>query len=183
MCELTYRLPEVTDRDLLSAYVREHLAKGEPGVSASLGLPSSDFAEWVETIRGNALTGSEPWGRSLLYLCLDGDRLVGLLSIQYELPPNLSEIFGDIGYGVRPSERNRGYAGEMLRHALSVCREKGKDRVILVCFRDNPASEAVSRKNGGVLIAESDRYQEGRISRHYEIRLQPAPGPTEEIKA
>ena len=60
-------------------------------------------------------------GKSLLYLCFHDNKLVGLLSIRYELPKDLSDKYGDIGYGVRPSERNKGYATKMLQHALSVC--------------------------------------------------------------
>ena len=40
------------------------------------------------------------------------------------LPQELSHTIGDIGYGVRPSERNKGYATAMLKYALGVCRER-----------------------------------------------------------
>lgn len=167
--ELSYRLPQIGDEAILREYVREHHESGEPSISASLGLQATGFAEWVETIRKNADMGNEAWGKSLLYLCFAGDRLAGLLSIRYSLPKELSESLGDIGYGVRPSERNKGYATAMLAHALSVCKTKGKTRLILGCYKDNIASEKTILKNGGVLRWESDSYQEGRISRYYSI--------------
>ena len=86
---MKYRLPEINDRNILQAYVQEHYDKGESGISASMGLSSSDFAGWVEKIRNNAACGDELWGKSLLYLCFDDDRLAGLLSIRYELPKML----------------------------------------------------------------------------------------------
>ena len=168
---MLYRLPELTDKDLLQAYVREHRDNHETGISASMGLSSSDYAEWVKRIRGNALNGDAQWGKSLLYLCFHAEKLVGLLSIRYEMPRSLSEKYGDIGYGVRPSERNKGYATEMLGYALSVCREKGLSGVILGCYKDNPASAAVIRKNGGILTAEEDRGGEGRIRQYHRIDL------------
>ena len=168
---MIYRLPELSDRDRLREYVREHRDHKESSISASLGLSSSDYAEWVEKIRRNASDGDEQWGKSLLYLCLDQDRLIGLLSVRYELSESLSEKIGDIGYGVRPSERGKGYATEMLGHALSVCREKGMSKAVLGCYKDNPASAATIRKNGGVLIAENEKYREGRISQYYLIDL------------
>ena len=155
----------------MQAYVQEHYDKGESSISASMGLSSSDYAVWVEKIRSNAVCGDELWGKSLLYLCFDDDRLAGLLSIRYELPKMLSEKYGDIGYVVRPSERNKGYAAAMLKYALSVCREKGLKKVILGCFKDNLASAAVIRKNGGILLAENENYKEGRISQYFEIKL------------
>ena len=111
------------------------------------------------------------WGKSLLYLCFKGERLIGLLSIRYELPEALSKQFGDIGYGVRPSERGKGYASEMLRHALLLCREKGKREIIVGCYKDNAASAAVIEKCGGSLFAENDNYKAGKLSTYYSFVL------------
>ena len=168
---MEYRLPEIKDEDILKIYIREHHDNGETGISAGLGLLSADYTEWVAKIKNNALSGDEQWGKSLLFLCFDGDRLIGLLSIRYELPELLSEKYGDIGYGVRPSERNKGYATAMLEYALSVCKEKGMEKVIVGCYKDNPASAATIKKNGGTLITENENYKEGRISQYYLIRL------------
>jgi predicted acetyltransferase len=106
-----------------------------------------------------------------LYLCFDNNKLIGLLSIRYDLPENLIKKYGDIGYGVRPSERNKGYATTMLQYGLSVCKEKGMDNVLLGCYKDNLASAATIKKNGGVLVDENDNYNEGRISQYYSINL------------
>ena len=168
---MIYRLPELNDKDMLMAYVSEHRANGENSISASVGMLSGEYADWVETMHRNASLGNEEWGRSLMYLCLDDDRLIGLLSIRYELPDSLRKKLGDIGYGVRPSERNKGYATEMLRYALSVCRQKGMDRVILGCYKDNLASAATIKKNKGTLLFEVDNYNEGRISEYYSVVL------------
>ena len=168
---MKYRLPEIDDKSILQTYVQEHHDNGETSISASLGLLSSDYTEWVDKIKNNALCGDEQWGKSLLYLCFDGDRLIGLLSIRYELPEPLSGKYGDIGYGVRPSERNKGYATAMLEYALSVCREKGMEKVILGCFKENLASAATIKKNGGTLITENENYKEGKISQYYLIKL------------
>jgi len=166
---LSYRLPGLGDEAILMDYVREHLEKGEPGISASVGLQASLYADWVEKIQRNADVGDAAWGRSLLYLCFREERLAGLLSIRYSLPQALSESLGDIGYGVRPSERNKGYATAMLGHGLAVCKACGKRRVILGCYKDNIPSAKTILKNGGVLLWESDSYQEGRLSQYYGI--------------
>lgn len=168
---MLYRLPQLSDQDLLKAYVLEHMDHGENSISASVGLLAMEYSDWVEMIQTKATTGDAQWGRSLVYLCFDQDRLIGLLSIRYELPEALTQSIGDIGYGVRPSERNKGYATTMLAQALSVCRQKGRNQVMLGCYKDNPASSAVIRKNGGVLVAENDHYAKGRISQYYVIAL------------
>ncbi len=168
---MIYRLPERSDNDMLQAYVREHFEHNENSVSASLGLLASEYSEWVEKIHRNATLGDEAWGKSLLYLCLEGEKLVGLLSIRYSLPEALTKELGDIGFGVRPTERRKGYATAMLRYALSVCKEKGMSQVLLGCYKDNAASRATILKNGGVLVDENCNYNEERISQYFAIQL------------
>ena len=168
---MVYRLPQIDDISILQEYMQEHYDNKENSISASLGLPASEYHDWVEKIHRNAMVGDEQWGNSLLYLCFENNKLIGLLSVRYELPGNLTKVLGDIGYGVRPSERNKGYATIMLRYALSVCKEKGMDNVLLGCYKDNLASAATIKKNGGVLVDENDNYNEGRISQYYSIKL------------
>lgn len=168
---MEYRLPELSDQAILQAYLQEHYAHGETSISASLGLPVSEYGSWVAAIHRNATHGDAAWGRSLTYLCLDHGQLIGLMNIRYELPPSLSEKLGDIGYGVRPSCRNKGYATMMLRHALSVCKSMGMSKALLGCYRDNAASARVIQKCCGRLIAENDQYSPGKISQYYQIDL------------
>ena len=156
---------------MLHEYVQEHYDNGETSISASLDLSVSDYSVWVEKIWNNASVGDDAWGKSLTYLCFDEAKLVGLLNIRYDLPKNLSEKYGNIGYGVRPSERRKGYATAMLRYALSICKEKGMKQVILGCYKDNFASAATIKRNGGVLFVENDNYTKEKTSQYYLIIL------------
>lgn len=56
---MDYRLPTAEDEELLKEYIVEHYAHGERSISASHGLPVSEYSEWVRTIENNALQGSE----------------------------------------------------------------------------------------------------------------------------
>ena len=76
---MIYRLPDVNYKDMLHEYIQEHYDNGETSISASLELATSEYGEWVEKIRRNALVGDEIWGKSLLYLCIDEGKLIGLL--------------------------------------------------------------------------------------------------------
>lgn len=168
---MEYRLPTLNDKTILAEYVQEHYDYKENSISASLGLTASDYKSWVDRIHQNATVGDCEWGKSLLYLCFENNKLVGLLNIRYSLPKELSKKYGDIGYGVRPSERNKGFATTMLKYALSVCKEKGLLEVTLGCYKDNIASSATIKKNGGVLFAEDDNYKKGKVSQYYLIKL------------
>ncbi|MBR5048638.1 MAG: GNAT family N-acetyltransferase [Erysipelotrichaceae bacterium] len=168
---LEYRLPQLSDRDILQDYVREHHDNGEQSLSASHGLSSMDFDRWVSLMHENALTGDKERGRMLVYLCFAQKKLVGLLSVRPELSEQLRTRYGDIGYGVRPSERQKGYATQMLRQGLAVCRQADLKLAVVACYKDNQASAAVIRKNGGVLIAENENYKPGILSQYYTIKL------------
>lgn len=168
---MNYRLPEISDEGMLREYIQEHYDNGETSISASVGLPVSDYSDWVKKMWDNASVGSDEWGRSLTYLCFDETKLIGLLNIRYDLPKSLSEKYGNIGYGVRPSERRKGYATAMLQYALSICKEKGLKQVVLGCYKDNLASAATIKKNGGVPFAENDNYTNKRTSIYFLIDL------------
>jgi predicted acetyltransferase len=168
---LTYRLPTLEDRDALTAYVEEHHRSGENSISAGMRLTSMRFEDWVAEINRNVEIPNGDWGRSYTLLCFDEEKLVGLLSVRCELSEELSEKYGHIGYGVRPTERRKGYATGILRHALDLCREKGLEQVILGCYRENIGSIKTILKNNGRWVRECEGYTEGKISRYYVINL------------
>ena len=168
---MEYRLPKIEDQEILIDYVNEHYDNNETRISASMGLAKLDFYEWVKIIKNNATVGNKELGKNLLYLCFDNKELIGLLSVRYELPEDYRNKYGDIGYSVRPSKRNKGFATEMLKYGLSICRQKGLKEVILGCYKDNIASATVIKNNGGVLFLENDNYEKGHMSQYYSIKI------------
>lgn len=58
---------------------------------------------------------------------------------------------GHIGYGVRPSERGKGYATVILNLALEKCKDLSLGKVMIVCKEGNIGSARVIEKNGGIL--------------------------------
>ena len=168
---MIYRLPTNKDKEFLSKYVQEHYDNNETSISASMGLTKTDFFEWIKIINNNAINGNEEFGKNFLYLCFDNNELIGLLSIRYDLSEDYRNKYGDIGYSVRPSKRNKGYATEMLKYGLSVCKQKGMKKAILGCYKNNVASANVIKNNGGILFSENDNYKKGHISQYYKIEL------------
>lgn len=78
------------------------------------------------------------------------DRLVGMLQVRHRFNDYLEKYAGHIGYSIRPSERRKGYAREMLKMALPFCREIGIGRVLITCADGNIGSEKTILANGGV---------------------------------
>ena len=61
------------------------------------------------------------------FFCFDEKRnlMVGAVNIRHDLNDYLLKYGGHIGDGIRPSERRKGYATEMIRLALEECRNWG----------------------------------------------------------
>lgn len=163
------RKPKEEDQARLMDYMMEHYANGEMSISASNGLPSLPYKEWLEKLNDDESGKNEEWGISETYLLLNDNRVVGMLNIRYTLSEDKVEKFGHIGYGVRPSERRKGYATYMLKEALEKCREKNMTEVILGCYEDNIASRKTILNNEGVLYKKSKL--KNKNSLYYKVTL------------
>jgi predicted acetyltransferase len=115
--------------------------------------------EWLERVEKNETTCSKGGVTSNSYIAVrTGDhKIVGIIDLRHHIDhPILSVWGGHMGYTVRPSERGKGYAKDMLRQNLQNCRTRGLDKVLLVCDHDNIASEKTILANGGVFEKEID---------------------------
>lgn len=78
------------------------------------------------------------------------NKLVGMIQVRHYFNDYLEKYAGHIGYSIRPTERRKGYAKEMLKLALPFCREIGLDKVLITCSEGNIGSEKTIRANGGI---------------------------------
>lgn len=104
--------------------------------------------------------------------CLDKDRniFVGAVNIRHYLNESLMKTGGHIGDGIRPSERNKGYATAMIKLALEECKKLGLNKVLMCCDKNNIASAKTIIKNGGILENEILN-EDNSISQRYWIEL------------
>ncbi len=105
-----------------------------------------------------------------LYAFVDG-HIVGRLNIRYELNENLLHRGGNIGYAVSPLHRNKGYATEILKQGLEVCRKLGLKKLLVTCADQNIHSWKVIEKFDAVLENKIFDEEEDEYVRRYWIDL------------
>ena len=95
---------------------------------------TDDYTEWCRSIDANTKeeTVNPNWVITDTFFAVDDDRIVGIIDFRHTLNDFLKDL-GHCGYSVRPSERRKGFATEMLRQLL-----------------DNEPSVKTIIRNGGV---------------------------------
>ena len=94
-------------------YRAEHLRNGETELHGGSLLERMEYRAWLRLVRDNAdpAANHAKWVAADTFFAVrdvDG-RIVGLADIRHTLNAFLAAYGGHIGYGVRPSERGKGY--------------------------------------------------------------------------
>lgn len=165
--------PGIEHKEQVMLY-RDEFIMYNDSMDGTAGLREfDDYAAWLERIRLNnnqntVKTGLVP-ATTLLAIRASDNYLVGMIDIRHELNDYLFDFGGHIGYSVRKSERCKGYATEILRMSLDVCKELGLDRILVCCFKDNIASARTILSNSGLLENEVD--EDGDLVQRYWIEV------------
>lgn len=110
-----------------------------------------DFSAFVQMLdqceHGNL---DKKYSSTTSYFVIDEtDRLIGATSLRHNLTIDGYNTWGHIGYGVRPSERCKGYATHMLNMMLEAAKAKNIYRVLVGCHTSNIGSiRVIERCNG-----------------------------------
>jgi len=155
----------------ITEYKEEHFAAGDMQVHGSGGLAYFDsFDEWLKHIETISKTDLKTGVRTSTFFTrrvADG-KLIGCIKIHHSLTEQLREG-GHIAYGIRPSERGKGYGTGQLALCLEFARSIGLKRVIISCDKSNTASAATAISCGGKLADEFPKA--GVMKQHYLIDL------------
>ena len=78
--------------------------------------------------------------KTFLLIRKQDDKVVGALNIRWNLPEKMKQFGGNIGYGIRPTERRKGYNKINLYLGLIEAQKISLDKVKLVCDASNLGS-------------------------------------------
>ena len=137
---------------------------GAPGVLSSRFCGGRTYEETCRE------TGAGVPSTTYLAIRQSDNRIVGIIDLRHHINhPILGSWGGHCGYSVRPSERGKGYAKEMLRLNIQNAKALGIEKLLVTCDADNIASEKTILGNGGVF--ESTIQVEGTEMKRYWITV------------
>lgn len=165
--------PDASYREAALAFRQEFFDHGEKIINGS-GLldQADDYDAWLAAVTANTVpeTVSPDWVLTDTFFALDeAGKLVGIIDLRHTLNDFLRD-FGNCGYSVRPAERRKGYATEMLRLLLETAAAAGMTELHLSVERSNTPSVKTIVRNGGVF--ERSFVYAGEPADIYRISLQ-----------
>ncbi|HAQ40064.1 MAG TPA: GNAT family N-acetyltransferase [Clostridiales bacterium] len=132
-------------------------------MSGSCGIArANNFDEWLElvlSIKKDKLRNNVH-ASTFFSVRKTDNKIIGSIQLRHLLTPELEKHGGHIGYGIRPSERRKGYGKQQLLLALNEAYN---------CDKDNVPSMKTAISCGGILTCEN--IYEGKTQQIYWIDL------------
>ncbi len=128
-------------------------------VNSANGLSFEEFRGWLAKKQRDSeqqgLVDGWKVPSTVFWLYADGVP-VGFGTVRHFLTDALRRQGGNIGYGIAPGFRGKGYGRELLRLLLKEARALGIDRALVTIHTDNLASQGVALSNGGVIAEKTE---------------------------
>lgn len=153
-------------------YRQEYLDYGEAHINGSCGLARCDnFERWLELVLAieKARFRNGVHASTFFSVRKTDNKLIGSIQLRHDLTPLLAEHGGHIGYGIRPSERKKGYGKQQLLLILPVARHLQLQQVMITCDADNIPSNRIILSCGGILTDKNN--YEGKEQHLYWLQL------------
>ena len=116
-----------------------------------------DYDGWLKmTEERNTIEPSEERvpAREFFFVRESDDKIIGMINIRIVLNERLKKYGGHIGYGIRPTERGKGYNKINLYLGLKVCNQYGIETVFMDADLENPPSWRTMEALDGKRIRE-----------------------------
>lgn len=130
----------------------------EQALQRCLNMENKEYAEKI---------GKCP-SKTFLFIRKNDNKIVGAISVRWNLNEAMLRFGGHIGYGIRPTERRRkGYNKINLYLGMNEARKLGLDKVMIDCAANNPGSDRTLKALGGKLERTEIDPSDGTLTNVY----------------
>ena len=157
-----FEIPSIERKEEALDYLKEHIDY-RSDINGSGGLKrltkGMTYEEWLEDVI-NSMDEEYAKEKNLVpantYFTIrkSDNKIIGMVNIRHYLDNLLSIVGGHIGYGIRPTERGKGYAKIQLYLALLESSKLGIEKAKVDCVKTNIKSEKTIKALGGVFEKE-----------------------------
>ncbi len=113
----------------------------EQALERCLNMENKEYAESV----------GRSQGKTFLLVRENDNRVVGTINLRWNLNEAMLRFGGHIGYGIRPTERRKGYNKINLYLGMIEAKKVGLEKVMLGCDVNNLGSDRTLKALGGKL--------------------------------
>ena len=113
----------------------------EEALDRCLNMENKEYAEKV----------SRCPGKTFLLIRDNDNKIIGTINLRWDLNESMLRFGGHIGYGIRPTERRKGYNKINLYLCMLEAKKVGLDKVMLDCDVNNLGSDGTLKALGGTL--------------------------------
>lgn len=160
--------PSLERRNDVKEYIEEHF-KYNSNIAGDSGLEEEyiDYEKWLykmELLKDSKTCPNNMCiGREYFLIRESDNKLVGMINLRWNLNEWMQQFGGHIGYGIRPTERRKGYNKISLYLCLLKAKEFGIDRVLLTADDNNQGSVKTIKALGGILENKILNYNDENI--------------------
>jgi predicted acetyltransferase len=161
---MKYELKRLNVNDGDDVYeMLQEIPKDENGFINSInGKTFEEYKQWLvkSDISSKAKGLEEGWKvpTNIYWLYIDG-KPVGMVKLRHFLTDKLREEGGHAGYGIRPSERNKGYGTILLKILVEEAKKMNIEKILLTIRNENTYSVKVALSNNGKIEKSNEERQ------------------------
>lgn len=153
-----FEVPSLERKEDAIAFINEFYEyNSEVNGSGGLDRYINNYEDWIEKLEEDykRIPTEEKVPARTYFLVRENDnKIIGTINIRLALNERLTKFGGHIGYGIRPTERGKGYNKINLYLGLKVCAKYGIDEVFMDADLENTASWKTMEALGGKRIKE-----------------------------
>ncbi|MGO1987922.1 GNAT family N-acetyltransferase [Mammaliicoccus vitulinus] len=168
---MEFREIDTNIESLFTEYINEWYENDESVVPWTTDVKEHGGFQEMLVMQKEAINPiDEDFVKAKTFVLIVEQKIVGAVNVRYGLNDFLRNKGGHVGYGVRRSQRGKGYATKLLEYALVELREASVEKALVTCDENNYASAQVILHNNGV---ESDAFisEDNEVTRRFWINL------------